>query len=91
MHNLPHYQHPLSEWVHIVIISEPTLTYYYHLKSLIYIRVLSWFVHLVDFNRCMKLSEVRVTHWCLTLCDPMDCSHQAPLSMGFSRQEYWSG
>ena len=28
---------------------------------------------------------------CLTLCDTMDCSHQAPLSMGFSRQEYWSG
>ena len=26
----------------------------------------------------------------LTLWDPMDCS-QAPLSMGFSRQEYWSG
>ena len=25
------------------------------------------------------------------LCDPMDYSHQAPLSMGFSRQEYWSG
>ena len=25
---------------------------------------------------------------CLTLCDPMDCSHQAPLSVGFSRQEY---
>ena len=24
-------------------------------------------------------------------CNPMDCSHQAPLSMGFSRQEYWSG
>jgi len=21
----------------------------------------------------------------------MDCSPQAPLSMGFSRQEYWSG
>ena len=27
----------------------------------------------------------------LTLCDPMDCVPQAPLSMGFSRQEYWSG
>ena len=26
---------------------------------------------------------------CLTLCDPMDCS--PPLSMGCSRQEYWSG
>ena len=25
-----------------------------------------------------------------TLCDPMDCS-QAPLSMGFSMQAYWSG
>ena len=28
--------------------------------------------------------------WCLTLCDPMDYGRQAPLSMGFSRQEYWS-
>ena len=25
-----------------------------------------------------------------TLCDPMDWSCQAPLIMGFSRQEYWS-
>ena len=24
-------------------------------------------------------------------CDPVDCSRRAPLSMGFSRQEYWSG
>ena len=25
-------------------------------------------------------------------CDPMDCvAHQAPLSMGFPRQEYWNG
>ena len=28
---------------------------------------------------------------CLTLCDPMDYSLQAPLSMGFSRQEHCSG
>ena len=28
---------------------------------------------------------------CPTLCNPKDCSHQAPLSMEFSRQEYWSG
>ena len=28
---------------------------------------------------------------CLTLCNPLDRSRQAPLSMGFSRQEYWSG
>ena len=30
-----------------------------------------------------------VTQSCPTLCNPMDCS-QAPLSMGFPRQEYWS-
>ena len=28
---------------------------------------------------------------CLTLRSPMDCSPPAPLSMGFPRQEYWSG
>ena len=28
---------------------------------------------------------------CPTLCNPRDYSRQAPLSMGFSRQEYWSG
>ena len=26
-----------------------------------------------------------------TLCNSMDCSQQAPLSMGYSRQEYWNG
>ena len=26
-----------------------------------------------------------------TLCDPTDCRLQAPMSMGFSRQEHWSG
>ena len=31
------------------------------------------------------------TQSCLILCDPMDCSPQLLLSMGFSRQEYWSG
>ena len=34
---------------------------------------------------------VSVAHSCPTLCDPMDCTPQAPLSMGFSRQEHWSG
>ena len=28
---------------------------------------------------------------CPALCDPMDCSCQAPLSMAFSSQEYYSG
>ena len=32
-----------------------------------------------------------VTQLCLTLCDPVDHSLLAPLSLGFPRQEYWSG
>ena len=28
---------------------------------------------------------------CPTLCSPVDCSPPGSLSMGFSRQEYWSG
>ena len=33
-----------------------------------------------------------VAQSCPTLCDPMDCTAcQALLSMGFSRQGYWSG
>ena len=33
---------------------------------------------------------VLVTQSCLTPCNPMDY-RQAPLSMEFSRQEYWTG
>ena len=36
-------------------------------------------------NVCAKSLQL-----CPTLCDPMDCGHQAPLSKEFSRQEYWS-
>jgi len=32
-----------------------------------------------------------VVQSCLTLCDPWPVAFQAPLSMGFSRQESWSG
>ena len=39
----------------------------------------------------MTLGHTRVLSLqsCPTLCDPIAC--QAPVSMGFSRQEYWSG
>ena len=32
-----------------------------------------------------------VTQACPALCNPLDVACQAPLSMGFPRQEYWSG
>ena len=40
---------------------------------------------------CHEKVEVLVTQACPTVCDPMDCSHQAPLSMAFFRQENWNG
>ena len=39
------------------------------------------------FHQCCAQS----LHSCLTLCDLWNVAHQDPLSMGFSRQEYWSG
>ena len=36
-------------------------------------------------------SEREVAQSCLTLATPWTAAYQAPLSMGFSRQEYWSG
>ena len=36
-------------------------------------------------------SESEVAQSCPTLCNLWTIAHQAPPSMGFSRQEYWSG
>ena len=42
-----------------------------------------------DYCYLMSCMRAKSLQSCLTLCDPFDC--QAPPSMGFSRQEYWSG
>ena len=36
-------------------------------------------------------NESEVAQLCPILSNHMDCSPQSPPSMGFSRQEYWSG
>ena len=42
--------------------------------------------------QCMKVkSEVQLLSRVGLLATPWTAAHQAPLSMGFSRQEYWSG
>ena len=42
--------------------------------------------------QCMEVkSESEVTQSCPTLVTPWTAAHQAPPSMGFSRQKYWSG
>ena len=41
--------------------------------------------------QCMKVkSESEVAQSCATLATPWTAAYQAPPSMGFSRQEYWS-
>ena len=53
----------------------------------------------VSFFFIPLLYKVHVYAWdggliiklCLTLVTPWVVAHQAPLSMGFPRQEYWSG
>ena len=39
-------------------------------------------------NPCVRAESLQS---CVTLCDPMGCSSQAPLSMDFSRQAYLYG
>ena len=42
--------------------------------------------------QCMKVkSQSEVAQLCLTLATPWTAAYQAPPSMGFSRQKYWSG
>ena len=53
-------------------------------------RILEW-VAISFSNACMHacmLSRFSLVPLCATL---WTAAHQAPLSMGFSRQEYWSG
>ena len=51
--------------------------------------ILTWIVFPIHlyFWRCLRL----VAKSCPTLWDSMDCTHKAPLSTGFPRQEYWNG
>ena len=48
---------------------------------------------LVRFSQNLHESESEVTQSYLPFCDPhgLYVAYQSPLSMGFSRQEYWSG
>ena len=48
--------------------------------------------HKREWHRKLSQALVLFSHSVvLTLCTPMDCRVPATLSMGFPRQEYWSG
>ena len=42
------------------------------------------------FTLAFMCIHAKLLQLCLTLCNPVDCSQQASVSMGFSGQEYWS-
>ena len=42
-------------------------------------------------HHSLERSESEVAQLCQLFATPWSVAHQAPLSMGFSRQEYWSG
>ena len=70
--------------LHQIILSESLLpTAASHFKPLCHILIILT-VHAV-------LSHARLPQSCPTLCTPWTVAHQAPLSVEFSRQEYWSG
>ena len=50
-----------------------------------------WSFNKAKFLGLTSYHLIKVAQSCLTICDPWTVAHQAPPSMGFSRQEYWSG
>ena len=53
-------------------------------------RTLNWFA--ISFSNAWKWKvKVKSLSHIWLLATPWTAAHQAPLSMGFSRQEYWSG
>ena len=57
------------------------------IKSII--RLFFW--TLILFCWCTRISQVKSLSRVRLFATPWTVAHQAPLSMGFSRQEYWSG
>ena len=50
-----------------------------------------WSHFSLDCSLSLLLLLLLFSHQVMTLCNPMDCTCQATLSMGFPRQEHWSG
>ena len=50
-----------------------------------------WYIHTHIYVYINNQYAVVCTQSCPTLCNPMTVARQAPLSMEFSRQEYWGG
>ena len=64
------------------------LSFLFHQKE--NISSLTWVGHRINTVISWMKEKLLVAQWCLTHCDPMDYSPQAPLFKEFSRQDYRS-
>ena len=87
-----------NPWVGIILFSEwlcyrvqsSVKTYRYWLNLFIYIRQSKLYeIHLPDLK--WPISQVKSFSSVRLFVIPWTVAHQAPPSMGFSRQDYWSG
>ena len=70
----------LNWYIYIYTYNYMCMYLYMHLFMCLYI-----------YAAATAAAAARSLQSCPTLCDPIDGSHHAPPSLGFSRQEYWSG
>ena len=90
-------QFPVSSLVTLSsVIWRGFFTVFLKNQSLVALRCCVTFCYTAEWISCTYMVCVfvcvLVAQLCPTLCDLMDCvACQAPLSMGFSRQNYWSG
>ena len=70
----------------LMIVSE--VSAYVQTHQIVYVKYMQYFVHHFASIKLLLLSQVSRVQLCAT---PQMADPQAPLSLGFSRQEYWSG
>ena len=75
---------PLSLWIWLLMSQLLLLRTPFHLDAYNIMIHQTWIPHPMSLH-CAALSHVQL------FATPWTVAHQAPLSTGFSRQEYWSG
>ena len=66
--------------------------FYYNFLCIMAVQ--NWIYNTSKASLCQKVSAAAAAkslQSCLTLCDPRETAQQAPPSLGFSRQEHWTG
>ena len=76
-----------GEWIHVWL----GLGYMYLVDTHVWLSPFAVHLKLSQHRSLAMLCYAKSLQSCPTLCDPIDGSHQAPPSLGFSRQEHWSG